>query len=108
MPDLTSMKMTRAEQRESMDAVPESADSYPWGLRLNLDKETLDKLGIDGLPGVGDKVLVAARATVVGVSQHESEGHDSRSVELQITDLGIEPDRPKRDLAKALYPGESG
>jgi hypothetical protein len=99
------MKLTKSERKEMAEPAM-AEESYPWGLRLTLDKETLDKLGIDGLPAVGTKMLLVARAEVKGVSQHESDDHESRSVDLQITEMGVESEKAKRDLATSLYPGE--
>jgi hypothetical protein len=40
------------------DGKPETKDQYPWGLRITLDNESLQRLGLNAksLPAVGDSV----------------------------------------------------
>jgi hypothetical protein len=68
------------------------ADSpqYPYGLRLNLDNASVDKLGV-ALPKVGEKLMIEAYVEVVSVSAHDSKDGMRKSIELQITDLCLEP-----------------
>lgn len=84
--------------------------SYPWGLQLNLDEETLQKLGLVALPRVGKTLMLAARVSVTSVSENESQDKDgdaetNRSVGLQITHLVLLPDSEKKDAAAAIYDG---
>lgn len=71
----------------SEDSKPE----YPYGLRINLDNGTLEKLGMSTLPEIDAEFKVTALACVVSVSQNESQGSDApyRSVELQIEMMEI-------------------
>jgi hypothetical protein len=52
------------------DGKPETKDHYPWGLRITLDNETLQRLGLNAKspPAVGDSVSVMAMANVCSVS----------------------------------------
>lgn len=91
---------------------PETRDQYPWGMRITLNNDTLEKLGVNSksLPSVGDVVSIIGMAKVCAVSTHtEDEGEES-SVEMQITDIGLAP--PKRDdaseLKNAFYPEKGG
>lgn len=100
---------TDTYQDESGEA--KTRDEYPWGLRISLDNETIKRLGIDAkaMPSVGDIIAVVGMAKVCSVSSHSSDGNEQRSsIDLQITDLGLEP--PKRDegrdLKNAFYPDE--
>ena len=62
--------------------------AYPYGLTLSLNRETLDKLGIKGLPAVGAVMKIVAKAVVTSVSQRqEADGEDYHCIELQITDM---------------------
>jgi hypothetical protein len=97
MPDikLKSMKIDAKEQ-ETMSKPTALVDrpSYPWGLGLNLDNETLKKLELGGLPPVGRSMILVARVDVVNVSEHEAKGEDgktvaNRHVGLQITEMGL-------------------
>lgn len=70
----------------------EKGPTYPWGLRLNLDHDTLTKLGVKDLPKVGSHVHIHAKAHVQSISQnaHKSDGgKPNRSVELQIHHMAI-------------------
>lgn len=95
MAKLVSMKRTKDDKRgDKMDTAPAEAiePDYPWGLVLHLDKDELAKLGVKELPKVGSKLTIQARVTVTRVSQEatsERGGEDRRSVDLQITDLGL-------------------
>lgn len=70
--------------------------TYPYGLCVSLDEETLKKLKLDGdLPDVGEMIHFCAMAKVTSASMSEREGTDGaketcRRVELQITHLGLE------------------
>src|SRR5262245_43380857 len=88
---LTNMKV---ERQYPADVAPSGMPDYPYGLRIELDKDALEKLGIDELPPTGVLVLLAAQASVVRVSSTEElEGEGYASVCLQITDLKLAPVR---------------
>lgn len=108
-PKLVSMKMTKAEIKERNAPMADAPDSprYPYGLTIRLDNDSLDKLGEDTLPAVGESVMVLAKATVSSMSSNESaDGGAYRSLELQITDLCLEADDDvvKKAVGK-LYKG---
>ncbi len=87
---LRDMKLSRADKAEDAEVASERPD-YPYGLSLQLDQDSLEKLGIE-LPDVGDTFFVVAIATVQSVSEHESENHKSQDVSLQIQQLSLDPD----------------
>lgn len=99
------MKATPAEQREmAPDMSVREAPEYPWGLRVQLEDESLMKLDLLTLPAVGESLMLHARVHVCRVTQSDAEGEPKRrSVELQITDLALEPDRGEADMAQRLY-----
>lgn len=77
---------------------------YPYGLRISLNGESLDKLGISMLPQVGQKMMIQASVQVCSVSQYENQnGNKDRSVDLQITDLGVGSESNRDDARKKLY-----
>ena len=85
---LKDMKLSPEESRESDTMLAESEPEYPYGLRLSLNKATLEKLGITGSPEIGAAFSLQASATVVSVSAYQHEGEEpSRNVDLQITAL---------------------
>ena len=106
---LVNMALSKEEAREmrpSTLAEPE-LPMYAYGLRLELDDDALEKLGITELPKVGDELMITAKVCVVSTSTSERQGGDEESrICLQITDLAIgdEDETPTpRSPAKALY-----
>lgn len=85
--DLVDMKRSAG----SAGLAPMSIE-YPYGLRITLCEEELDKLGIEELPAAGEEVEIHARGKVV-VSRMEG-GEESQSIEIQICelDVGLEGD----------------
>jgi hypothetical protein len=102
------MALSKEEAQESQPstlAEPE-LPKYAYGLRLELDDDALEKLGITELPAVGETLMITAKVEVIGTSTNERQGGDEEScVSLQITHLAIgdENEPKKRDPAKALY-----
>ncbi|MEL5392872.1 capsid staple protein [Serratia nevei] len=95
---------------ESESGKPETRDEYPWGLRFSLNNDTLQKLGIgdDALPKVGDVMQIGGLVKVLSVSTRTEGDKAESTVDLQFTDIGVEPAAaPQRSAADTLY-GESG
>ena len=85
---LISMKRTVEEKKEDKDgSCLGPSNDFPWGLRLDLDKESLDKLNVD--LKVGQEVYVSGLAKVVRVSESADEEEERRSAELQVTELAL-------------------
>lgn len=93
---LSDMKLSKVQKKDMMPTAV-SADSgpdYPYGLHITLDSAALDKLGISKLPKVGAKMSLQAVGVITSVSQHESKDHDSRSVKIQLQEMGVGSDEP--------------
>jgi len=103
------MKSTRKEQQEKYAVGSEpspDAPVYPYGLRVNLDDDVMEKLKLKTLPEVGSSIMLIARVDVISVSSNESsEGGKRESVDLQITDLCLETDGDGGKAADRLYDG---
>jgi len=78
---------------------PELASNY--GLRLCLNEDVLEKLGLDMPLPVGATVQITANAVVVA---GRADG-DMKSMELQVVELGL--DKPRKTAAGLLYPSAS-
>lgn len=108
---LTSMKTTPAEmkarqEKYSGSSIATDGPSYPYGLSISLDDESLEKLEVDVTDlAVGSTMVVVAKVKVSSVSSNQSDGGPSRqSVSLQITEMCLEPEGAKAgDAADALY-----
>lgn len=92
---LVNMKQDRDDSAKEM-AIASSgpSDQYPWGLRVTLTQDELDKLGIKTLPAVGSKLKLVAEVEVVSreESQSQSQGGDEqkrKSLGLVMCKLGI-------------------
>ena len=101
---MVDVALTEEEQLEMVSPCPPdiaNAPKYPYGLCITLDEKTLEKLGLDDDPEVGDVIDLRAFATVTCVSRNESAGGDlRRRIELQIEKLAVE------DEADEDMPGE--
>ena len=110
MSKLVSMKMDPAASREKYgETVAAEAPSYPWGLTVTLDNDTLDKLGIE-LPEMGKNYMLLARVQVTRVSAdlntYEGKTTKNRSATLQITDCCLESDSGEGSSAADLLYGK--
>lgn len=95
MATLKSMAYSKAEQKERNSpgkaCEPYMGDKYPYGLRLDLNSQSLEKLALDTLPKVGTKMTLTAEVEVVATrSSDRSNGEPEQSMELQIVKLGLE------------------
>lgn len=100
--DMTSMLMPPKKTETPMMEKSEGEDKpqYPYGLKLALDKDIMDKLGMKEMPEVGEKMMLHAMITVVDL--HDST--DYKSVGLQITDMTLEEDMgEKKPDAEVFY-----
>lgn len=91
---LVDMKRTKAEikERDTIRCEPLGGEQYPYGTRITLENEAIDKIGLDSLPKVGSKVTVQAMGVITSVSSNESStGRKDRRIEIQLQKLGVEP-----------------
>jgi hypothetical protein len=108
MAKLVSVKITKAEREQRSEPMIAENDypMYPYGLGVNLDDETLEKLEIDAADlEVGQVLTLVARVEVTSLSSMESKGGTPhQSVGLQITELCLEATESGADhAADALY-----
>ena len=111
MMNLVDMKLSR-DEADAMKPQQAASDqpAYPYGLRLSLDKSSLEKLGIGSEEDyeVGTECAIKARGSIVGYSMSKNQdGSESRCVEIQITALAIQPqedgDEGETKLGRAAY-----
>lgn len=105
---LKDMTLSKQDMEKMDRPILSEKPKYPYGLRLCLDSAALKKLGMEGLPEVGSKVMVMAQAEVVSVSAHDSaEGWQNKSCDLQIVAMEIEAGKTSEEHAESLYSEES-
>ena len=93
-PKLVSMKKDKTENKPmEVPASPgDSSEEYPYGLRIRLENDELEKLGFKDLPEIGKSLKVTAEAAVQSISSNESVGSkgNKKCVELQITSMQLD------------------
>lgn len=86
--------MAKTEKEVAMDVSPLSSgdvDKYPYGLRISLSQDELEKLGVDHSDWeVGATFHLHAFAKVTSISANETENGMNCNVSLQITHLAGE------------------
>lgn len=102
---MKSMKMDKEEMKQEYKMCsPEEAPLYPYGLKIDLCKASLEKLGIKEMPEVGQKMMINALVEVCSVCVNEySNGENHSNVVLQITDMELSPLTEKKPASKMLY-----
>lgn len=74
-------------------AAPMAPSPYPYGLRINLSQEQLEKLGYSDLPPAGTEIHLEAKGIVTRSCTEDPDADgdiDYVCVELQITEMGAE------------------
>ena len=108
----TNMAMSAEEAMEQSGGVGptalganEDTPKYPYGLEISLDDESLKKLNITALPGVGYTFMITAIAVVTGGGmQLVQDGDDEKNLRLQITDMQLDaPPSDSSKIAAQLY-----
>ena len=89
---LKSMKRSKkAMKKESAPPAVMTEDEYPYGLKLELNSEVLDMLGIKMLKDVGDYCKIDAVGMVESVEQRSTKSGKKRSMSVQITKMHLSP-----------------
>jgi hypothetical protein len=121
---LVDMKFTKAEAKAQAEEYskpsPDNEPSYPWGLQIRLEDESLSKLGITTLPEIGAEFHLTVVAEVQSATESRmASGRTDRCVCLQITMMGIdlqesaaeergERSTPKSEAAETRKPSKGG
>lgn len=102
------MKMSAEEAKEQYEPSAVDAPEYPYGLRISLDDDALEKLGITQLPAVGSKMQLSATVEVCSTSAYSTqEGEAETSVSLQITAMELGAAQQSSNAATMLYGGDN-
>ncbi len=102
---MKSMAISAEEKKEMVaQSVVSSTPKYPYGLKLHIDEETYEKLGIQGTPAVGQKIMILAQAEICDVHMNKYEGDVGElSMSVQITDMDVKPVEKEISTAEKLY-----
>jgi len=86
--------MTR-KKKSTLNSMPEATsgcdeERYPYGLQISLEKEAINKLGIDIKKlKINDKVTVTAIADIESIRQNKTRRGENQNLRLQITKMDI-------------------
>jgi hypothetical protein len=101
MVDMKRSKEERADADEAMNK-PMEQEPYPYGLHVELDHDSLKKLGVDQLPKVGSKLKIHAHGHVVSAEEREHEhdgGKKHRHVRVQLRQMEVEHSKGHEEKA---------
>jgi hypothetical protein len=85
---MTNMKSE--PELEEMPGMPEPDEpAYPEGLKIELETDELDKLGVASMPALGTRVRIEAEGVVVCTSTEMTQGGTERCMSIQITDMNL-------------------
>lgn len=100
MPEhLTSMRVDPDTKKD--DAISFDENPFGFGLQLNIDDDRMKKLGFDKPLPAGEEVVIVAHAKVESATESSDKDGEKVSMTLQITDMGVEPNR--NNLAEKLF-----
>lgn len=104
---MKSMKITQDDRKkmEKKYETPMVEESYPYGLEVNLDEHSIEKLGLDELPEVGSQMMIMAKVDVTSVSDRKGRTGQNRSINLQITEMELSKVEEKKSTEETLYGG---
>ena len=88
----------------------DSACEYPWGMRINLEKEELAALDLKSRNfNIGDKVEISGIGEVVELRENASRKHQDSTVVLQITKIAVnEKGGEKKAIDTGFFAGAKG
>lgn len=102
------MAMVSMKTNDNSECCSPSSNAYGYGLRIRLNDDQCEALGITTPPAAGTQLGLRAVAFVASATQSvEDDGDDSGAdvyLELQITDMEI--GQPTSQAASLLYPEE--
>lgn len=102
---MKDMMISEGEKREnSVLSVVDDKPSYPYGLRITLDPDTIKKLEMKEAPEIGAKMMIHGYAEVIAVNKIEGRGDvDSFTVELQIQNFDAKEESKESKASNMLY-----
>lgn len=96
------VNMKKEKESDCGPCMSESSE-YPYGLRLHLDDDSIEKLGLETLPEVSTKMKITAIVDVCGVSVDKNKDEEYKRMDIQITDMEIVPIKVQKSMADSIY-----
>ena len=106
---MRDMMITAEEKKEASEhSIVRDEPKYPYGLKIHVDENTYEKLGLSDVPTVGEKYMIIAVAEVCDVHQAKYEGDEAKiCMGLQITEMDIKKNKEEKNAADTLYGGDA-
>ena len=92
--DMKRPKIKKSDMKDVVAGYPGEGDRYPWGLQLRLEREELERLGLDAKDfKIDANVSITASGSVTGIEMRESTGgkqeYQTVSIQIEKLDLGM-------------------
>jgi hypothetical protein len=88
-PKMVDLKRSKKERSKEMAPASSDPNRYPYGTRISLDHDEMEKLGMNKAPRVGDEVHVMAKGHVESASEHDHGDGPRRHVSIQLKHMGV-------------------
>lgn len=95
---LKDMKYSKSQSKKMEAPAPVNLkEDYPYGLKLELDKDSMKKLGLDlSNINIKDNVDIVAKGHICDMSMHEGQYGGHKSLGIQITKLDVKPSKKSK------------
>lgn len=108
--ELPSLKLTKKERTSDAPEVAVPSDKYegpeyPYGLEISLEKDCLEKLGMDIDDfSVGNKTEMVCVGEITRTHESAGKHQDNASVSIQITNMAmkVQPNEEKKNLKDVI------
>lgn len=97
IPKMTDMRKTSAEKEANMMPMEYQEPDYPYGLRICLTSDELEKLDMEDGVEVGDYLHLHAFARITSVSENEVNGESNKRIELVLTHIEAEDEESENE-----------
>jgi len=95
------MRMS-VEEMKDFSTPKSEAPNYPYGLKLSLGPDELEKLGIQDAPELDKEMTFTIKACVVEVQKDDREG-DEKKFRVELQDKEMVEVKKEKSATEALY-----
>lgn len=107
---MANLAMAKANEAQEAAGTPAQGtnEQFPYGTRLELDHDTLAKMGHGTPPSAGSRVTIMGHGKVTHSGTHDDGDGPRHNVSVQMERMGMdnadEETANKAGAAKAMYP----
>ena len=88
---LVDMKMSKKQSTNEFAVSEDKDPRFPHGLSINLNDDSMKKLGFDELPVIGTEMIVVGVGKVTRASENRSQSGVDRDLQIQLERIEVEP-----------------